>query len=550
MIKHKKKIIIVALFTVIFCVSFLVLSNKSSKEENLICGKLNNSIENYLIKSFFDENGEEINLNSLKTDFFKRVVFSFSEDEGWPKEIYTAKIKINEKGKITKVKNLINLSQTADGEEDIFKIKNNRVAFATSVHGRYQSITIVKTSNKIRKLFVFNPVARKISLNWDGKFLVVKYKIDGKENEVKINQTNGMITPFIKELTYYPEIKGGESLISTLVNFSRDIFGGEFIGNVEADFFIVKDWFDSKIYTIKRFFTFKEAKKGTQTFKNISEILPNINPVIKDENIIGEGLWISEDIAKTDIDKTPVMAHTFIRPDMDKPYAVVDLLYIDSTEVKIVPVCGTVHPVSTTGLKGKGVIPYDNDLRRRVLCAFNGGFQTIHGAYGMMVDGDIILPPKDGMATFCLYADGGMKMGVWGKDIFDSPSLVSFRQNLPPLIYDGKFNKENKFWGFSANKSKSIYVWRSGIGFRKDKKVIFAIGNSLSPNSLAKAMISAGVVMGMHLDMNFVNVACEFYTISEDKLIPKNLSERLFCKPGRYLKPHTRDFFYVVRKII
>ena len=71
--------------------------------------------------------------------------------------------------------------------------------------------------------------------------------------------------------------------------------------------------------------------------------------------------------------------------------------------------------------------------------------------------------------------------------------------------------------------------------------------------TLASAMIQAGVVSGMQLDMNISNVTCEIYTPSRNEkgelTVPaERFCEGLILKKGLFLKPHTRDFFYVTRK--
>ena len=65
----------------------------------------------------------------------------------------------------------------------------------------------------------------------------------------------------------------------------------------------------------------------------------------------------------------------------------------------------------------------------------------------------------------------------------------------------------------------------------------------------------------MHLDMNLVNVACEIYTPEKDEkgaykrgkngeilIKAEHLHSRFFGAPGRYIKPHTRDFIYVSKR--
>ena len=40
-----------------------------------------------------------------------------------------------------------------------------------------------------------------------------------------------------------------------------------------------------------------------------------------------------------------------------------------------------------------------------LIAAFNGGFKTTHGHYGMMLDGVEFVPPRDVACTFARYRD-------------------------------------------------------------------------------------------------------------------------------------------------
>jgi len=539
-------------------VIFIAVKNMiPTRQEEEFRTRLNALAEKHLIKSVYDEAGKNIEFYSPVKGFSKKVVFSLAEDESRPAEIYSARLKVEKTGIVKAVKDIVNLSKTPDAEEGVYDVKNGRVAFATSMGAEFLSVTTVRISGGYKKVFVFKPSVKKVQLFWEpkGLKLSVDYLFKDVKKEVLLDPIKGGVLPETGEFKYFPEVKGEESWIASCVNFGRGIIGAEAIGNLEAFFFSVKDWFDGITYNFFRYFSgnssnFKEGE-GTSALKNIE-------PVIKNDILKGEGIWTTDSLPQGEDKDNPILARTIFRPDPERPYALVDLLYIDAAQAEFSPVGGTVHPVSTTGIKGKGIIPKDEDTRERILLAFSGGFQAVHGSYGMMVDGDVLLPAVNEIETLAMYADGSINIGVWGSDIKETPSLVSYRQNLKPLIRKGLFNDQNRYWGLSADKNKSIYVWRTGLGITKDKKAVFAIGNSVSASTLAKALLAAGVEEAMHLDMNLVNVACEIYMPEKEdigafkkgnngEILIKtaNLNSRLYGAPGRYLKPHTRDFIYV-----
>ncbi len=102
---------------------------------------------------------------------------------------------------------------------------------------------------------------------------------------------------------------------------------------------------------------------------------------------------------------------------------------------------GTWEPRPSTGLVGSGVIPAEE--WPSLVAGFNGGFAAMHGAFGMMVDRKVYLPARDGIATLAVYEDGSIRMGTWGKDLRQTPDMVSYRQNCPPLIENGTITAED-----------------------------------------------------------------------------------------------------------
>ena len=76
-------------------------------------------------------------------------------------------------------------------------------------------------------------------------------------------------------------------------------------------------------------------------------------------------------------------------------------------------VAGTQEPVSATGETGRGHHPAQQGRVTRLVGAFNGGFQAVHGEFGMMAEGRVYLPPKPWAATVAVFEDGRVGMGSW-----------------------------------------------------------------------------------------------------------------------------------------
>ena len=179
-------------------------------------------------------------------------------------------------------------------------------------------------------------------------------------------------------------------------------------------------------------------------------------------------------------------------------------------------VAGTVEPVSATGEAGPGVIPRAPEVMRRVVAGFNGGFQAMHGEYGMQADGVLYLPPKPFAASVLELRDGTTALGAWPRSPDVPDEVLSFRQNLTAIVENGRFNPWGRVWwggtppGWAGD---NIHTTRSGVCITKDHFVGYFFGNGISPDVLATAMLAAQCSFGVHLDMNPGLVGFEFYDV-------------------------------------
>jgi hypothetical protein len=128
--------------------------------------------------------------------------------------------------------------------------------------------------------------------------------------------------------------------------------------------------------------------------------------------------------------------------------------------------------------------------------------------------------------------------------------MVAFRQNGPLVIRQGEINQRiydnsPKDWGYTVNDVSPTI--RTGIGLSKDGHTLFYFcGPSLSMEALARAMLAAGAINAIQLDIN--NYWSLFVKInaSGSKLVPEPLLPKLMVAyVDRYLWDSSRDFFYL-----
>ncbi len=246
----------------------------------------------------------------------------------------------------------------------------------------------------------------------------------------------------------------------------------------------------------------------------------------------------------------PLMARTLLMVDPQRSYAGVALVRMDLSLLQLHMTPGTLEPAHPSGVgqavPSLGMVPPVDQAR--LVAAFNGGFKSIHGHYGMMVNGITLLPPIDGMGTVAVYSDGSVQMGAWNQDLSPSPDMIAFRQNCPPLIDRGQLNpalstSSSRAWGFTHN---GDITWRTGLGLSQDKRfLIYAVGNGTDAKFLAEALQQAGAYWAMQLDINQYYAHFNTYSVSDGALIAQPLLDQMINNTKLYVTPSIRDFFYV-----
>jgi hypothetical protein len=277
-----------------------------------------------------------------------------------------------------------------------------------------------------------------------------------------------------------------------------------------------------------------------------AEIIPptDIKPVVDASNPLpGEGEW--KTIASSGL------YTTFIRTDPARPFAVVNLVDIPLNNISIGAVAGTKHPGGELKKFGTGIVPLSIQESDKLIAAFNGGFQEKDGHYGMYADGVTYVPMKNGLATIFIYKDGHVSIQSFNPSEL-SGDVLAVRQNGPMLIENGVVSKNTsegtKLW---AGTSAGDYVtWRSGLGVTPNGYLIYAVGPSLTPQSLGDALRLAGCTQAMQLDINNYWVRFMLYTwnTNTNSYSSLPLTKSLPNVGKQFLTGSDKDFFYIYKR--
>jgi hypothetical protein len=356
-----------------------------------------------------------------------------------------------------------------------------------------------------------------------------------------------------------------------LAEFSRGVIGQEATARIESWYFGIQDRIDRWSYSLfggstdtpfsdvesPNIVVPADATSDLQTGPaNIGLagevqtpaplVLPQTTLLLADP-IEGEGIWSTAGLPHSSPDDV-LMAKTFLRPDPARPYAVAGILLVDKRRVQLHITGGVDSPGGDLGVHGPGMIP-EADLQT-LLVAWNGGFRGPHGGFGMYADGVEYRPLRHGFASVAVLEDGSILIGEWGTDLTWRDDMVAVRQNAIMLIDDcaisPRINEGNDTWGYVDVNTSEFITWRSAIGLTKGGDILVAAGNSLSADSLARALRAAGACYAMQLDINSPYVLTSLFFQQPDGTIEsQRFMDSMGDNPARFLGQQPNDFMYL-----
>jgi hypothetical protein len=549
-------------------------------------------------------------------------------------DVWIGEAVVSRAGQLAQLRRLHNLTQTSSADETTPVMLPPYAMFARRIQGNVVGFELLDLAGEAplergmlpqlqrgitnlqftgswrgiaRRSYALAVPGKNFSLRREGRVYVIE--VDGQRAVIDPMRTDAAEGASLFEVRQHkPAVS---ALVPWLVDTARELsfVGPERIAWLENKVFAMRDQAKRAYHRVNEVDRTAEVaadmgierKQLAQVQEKVDRLaVPNpesgwppaaIEPMTAGDPVAGEGKWralVDDPHVRTLPDGRPVFYQTFLSPDPERSFARVYLTLWDPRIVQLHIVAGTEEPVSATGETGKGAIPRKPETLKRLVGAFNGGFQAMHGEFGMMAEGRVYLPPKPWAATVAVFDDGRVGLGSWpgpkdkraafdeARAVGEIPAgMVAFRQNLTMLVEDDHFNPWGRWWWGAAPKQASAQTLtqRSAICNTRDGFMIYAWGDSSSPEALGAALLRARCVRAMHLDMNAGHSGMELYNVlapaearmEVGKKEPYRYEGQLADLPGyvlrarkavtamgmllpRYIRPDPRDFFYLTLK--
>jgi hypothetical protein len=215
-----------------------------------------------------------------------------------------------------------------------------------------------------------------------------------------------------------------------------------------------------------------------------------------------------------------------------------------------------VHLTLHTGSIDGGALgwTYGDQITQReiplVVAAFNGGFKLTYRDVGFMSGGHVAVALKPGLASIVTYTDGTSNIASWKNGVPSAGKTVFSVLQNQLLLVDRGVAATNvtscvlSCWGGTVGLRTAVP--RSGLGITAAGQLVWAAGRQLSPVDLADALIGAGAVRALELDINPVWVAGYLYVRRARRPTAVPIVPGQNGIPGQLLAPYSRDFVAVV----
>lgn len=286
--------------------------------------------------------------------------------------------------------------------------------------------------------------------------------------------------------------------------------------------------------------------------------LDNIKPLYSSPVLAGEGVWECSGSPRDPAGR-PIVYKTFYRPSVDFPNAIVYMMVIDMKKTFMQYYVGSQEPGASLASS-----EVESDMRGRIAVVTNAMWQQRHSkGAGAIFRGKELYPLQEGMATLVVYKDGSVDIRDWTKDIPLS-EVRDARQLSHLIVRDGMVVREvlkkgrledseiglGFLLGGGGRDQDGKHFWyvahRSAFGIRQDGNLVFAIGHHIGSKDLAKALVLAGCVRGIHADANPANIVGNLYIrdsfgnlVRKIRLSPEQSKYTL----NRYEDSYSKDFF-------
>ena len=348
-----------------------------------------------------------------------------------------------------------------------------------------------------------------------------------------------------------------------VANTLRSLFGNEFVAWLEDTVYGAEDWVNQKtkaneppkaLWEVPPETAVPTATATPEPDAPPPFSLAKIGPMHDNLATGGDGVWVPLVDPRKPDDRVRALK-TFVHPDKQRSWSIVAIVAVDLSQVDLHAVAGRHEPESKTpeakSYERKAVIPAEH--HDALIAAFNGGYKSTHGDYGMKIDGVTLVPPRNLACTIAKMKDGSFLIDGWEKAKEREAEMEWLRQTPICMYDDGEphpaLAMDSMGWGASSV-SKTTVIRRSALGLSKDGKVLFiGIGDHVTGRAIAQALVHAGASDVAQLDVNFSFPKFLLYEQKEEGLHAVPLTENFEYDADQYVGTRSqRDFFYLVRR--
>jgi hypothetical protein len=282
----------------------------------------------------------------------------------------------------------------------------------------------------------------------------------------------------------------------------------------------------------------------------------DVGPMHASWSAPGDGRWVPI-VDDRRSGEPPRLFKTLLHPDPNRSWTELFVVAVDLPSVDLHLMAGSREPAATTE-EGKTyerrakIPPADYD---RLLAAFNGGFMTEHGKWGMRIDGVTLVGAREQGCTIALYRDGHLRIAPWTA-LRDSEGEMQWWRQAPSCMYDqGDLHPLLRSAGvrnWGATLDGDTAIRRSAVGLDPEGKVLFVgISNHTTAPAIAQGMRHAGAWNVAQLDVNWSYPKFLLFLPGEagSGLQPAALASGFEFSEDEYIRKRSlRDFFYLTRK--
>lgn len=261
-----------------------------------------------------------------------------------------------------------------------------------------------------------------------------------------------------------------------------------------------------------------------------------LRPVVS-PSLPGEGAWRK----LVTVHGQPAVQAAFLRPDTQHTSYLTGVVWMSARLLRFALHPGFDQPGGTWPVPDW--IPPDR--RRGLAATWNGGFKLPDARGGFYLDGKTAGKLVGGAASEVFYRNGTMTVGSWQHEVHLTRAVVGVRQNLALLVDNGRIApnvNSNPFFHWGLTVGGAYFVFRSGVGVTRQGDVVYASGDALSAQTLARVLKRAGCVRAMELDINPTWVSFMSYRRSRGGPVPKRLLPDYQRPADRYFQHTSRDF--------